>query len=181
MSVKGYQITSNLEDIPFEVLKLYYESAQKRMADYHQEAINTTDRSYKLLGVYLSVITLMYGYLYTKWDEVEHLTALLFIAVGFTVATVFILLVISPRYYMPLGRSPKEMKLDVYIQYLKQEKYSDEDKLKYILRDELKVLQDAIEEQYKKNGRRTFLFACSLLSAVTGILSSAFFFFSLFQ
>ena len=156
------------------ILKLYYESAQKRMGDYHKQANDTTDRAYKLITVYIGILTLLCGYLYVNWAITPSIMAIFALAIGIALATAFILVIILPRLYVPLGRSPKELQPEVYAQYFAQSTdLPDEKRLKLILKDELEMLQGCIDVQERKNKNRTFLFTLSLLSALCGIIASA--------
>lgn len=173
MENKEFRISSNLEDIPMDVFKLYYENAQHRMADFHQQANDTTNRAYQLITVFVGILSLLCGYLYTNWEISKPIMAILAIAIGLAISTCIILKIIFPRLYIPLGRSPKELQIDYYAQFLKQENYTDDIKLKFIIKDELQILQTSINSQREKNERRTFLFTLSLIAAICGILASA--------
>lgn len=165
--------TNSLKYLSTDILKLYYENAQKRMADYHQQANDTTDRAYKLIAVYLGVFTILCSYLYVNWQITNIIMAILALTIGLGIAIGFILKIILPRTYYPLGRSPKELQPETYAKYFEQSDCSeDESKLKHILRDELGVLQEAIDAQAIKNNRRTFLFTLSFISAICGIIAS---------
>ena len=175
METENFRIRSNsIEHLSTDILKLYYESAQKRMGDYHKQANDTTDRSYKLITVYIGILTLLCGYLYVNWAITPSIMAIFALAIGIALATAFILVIILPRLYVPLGRSPKELQPEVYAQYFAQSTdLPDEKRLKLILKDELEMLQGCIDVQERKNKNRTFLFTLSLLSALCGISASA--------
>ena len=164
---------SSLDHLSIDVLQLYYNSAQKRMEDYHKQANDTTDRAYKLISVYLGVLTLLCGYLYVNWEITKPIMAILALAIGLGIATGIVLRILLPRTYIPLGRSPKELQPESYAQYFSQfNDYTDEKKLKHILKDELKTLQDSIDNQATKNKGRTFLFTLSFIFAISGIIAS---------
>ena len=175
METENFRIRSNsIEHLSTDILKLYYESAQKRMGDYHKQANDTTDRAYKLITVYIGILTLLCGYLYVNWAITPSIMAIFALAIGIVLATAFILVIILPRLYVPLGRSPKELQPEVYAQYFAQSTdLPDEKRLKLILKDELEMLQGCIDVQERKNKNRTFLFTLSLLSALCGIIASA--------
>lgn len=174
METENFRISSNsIEHLSTDILKLYYESAQKRMGDYHKQANDTTDRAYKLITVYIGILTLLCGYLYVNWAITPSIMAIFALAIGIALATAFILVIILPRLYVPLGRSPKELQPEVYAQYFAQSTdLPDEKRLKLILKDELEMLQGCIDVQERKNKNRTFLFTLSLLSALCGIIAS---------
>ena len=98
--------------------------------------------------------------------------AIFALAIGIDLATAFILVIILPRLYVPLGRSPKELQPEVYAQYFAQSTdLPDEKRLKLILKDELEMLQGCIDVQERKNKNDTFLFTLSLLSALCAIIA----------
>ncbi len=155
------------------VLQLYYESAQKRMADYHQQANDTTNRAYQLISVYMGVLTLLCGYIFINFGLSATVVSIVILAAGIAIGLVYLLRIILPRLYMPLGRSPVEMKSAEYVAYFGQHaEFNDEQRLKIIIKDELNVLQQSIVWQAEKNNRRTKMFASSLWSAIIGIVLS---------
>lgn len=169
-----------VQHLPMEVLNLYYDSMQQRMADLHEQYNGTTERGYKLSGIYIGAISLLCGYIYINWDMANHaIVASMALAAGLGVGLLFLFLIVFPRYYMPRGRNLKELNPNGYARYFGsfgENEPTDKGKLKHILMDEINMLQDSIEAQTIKNRKRTFLFASSLMSAFAGILLSFLFF-----
>lgn len=174
MGTKNFKINNtSIDHLSIEILKLYYESAQDRIHDYHKQANDTTNRAYQLIAVYIGVLSLLCKYLYVNWDITTPIMAILALTLGTALATIVIFAIIFPRLYVPLGRSPKELQPEMYAQYFAQNKsISDEMKLKQVLKDELEILQLSIDTQGRKNKKRTFLFTLSLLFAICGIIAS---------
>lgn len=166
--------------LPMEVLHLYYDSMQQRMADLHEQYNGTTERGYKLSGIYIGAISLLCGYIYINWDMTNQaIVASMALAAGLGVGLWFLFLIVFPRCYMPRGRNLKELNPNGYARYfgsLGENEPTDKDKWKHVLIDEINVLQNTIEIQTIKNRKRTFLFAFSLISAFAGILLSFLFF-----
>ena len=47
-----YKVNNNTVFLlSLDILKLNYDNAQKRMADYHQQARETTERAYKVIAI----------------------------------------------------------------------------------------------------------------------------------
>lgn len=167
-----YQITSEaMLTLSMDVLKLYYDTAQKRMADYHQQARETTERAYKLIGIYVTVLTLLSAYLYTNWVLAWSSFAVLSLLLGFCSATIFMLNLIFPRDYMPLGRSVADLKPNEYAATFDDD-IDSEMQMRCILRDEINMLENAIQWQGERNKYRTRLFGHSLKSIILGIILS---------
>ena len=55
-------------NLSLDVLKFYYDSMQKRMNDYYQQARDTTERGYKVIGIYVTLLIALCAYLYTNWE-----------------------------------------------------------------------------------------------------------------
>lgn len=53
-------------NLSLDVLKFYYDSMQKRMNDYYQQARDTTERGYKVIGIYVTLLIALCAYLYTN-------------------------------------------------------------------------------------------------------------------
>ena len=59
-----YQIANGaMMTLSLDVLKLYYDIAQKRLSDYHLQARETTERAYKVIAIYVNVSSMNYNYL----------------------------------------------------------------------------------------------------------------------
>lgn len=172
--------TESMLNLSLEVLKFYYESMQKRMTDLREQYNGTTERGYKLTGIYIGVITLLCSYIYMNWDITDNaVVASMTLAAGLGVGLLFLFFIIFPRYYMPMGRNLNELNPNGYAQYfssLGENEPAAGDKLKHILKDEINALQDTIVTQTIQNRKRTFMFAFSLISTFIGIFLSFFFF-----
>lgn len=168
-----YQIsTESMLNLSLEVLKFYYESMQKRMNDYHQQARDTTERGYKVISIYATLLIALCTYLYTNWELTAVGFALLSLLIGTAISTTCMLKVLLPRDYMPLGRSAEELNPNGYASSFGDETSSNM-QMKCILRDEINKLEDRIQWQGKRNIHRTRLFSFSLKSIMTSILVSA--------
>lgn len=167
-----YQITNEtMITLSLDVLKLYYDTAQKRMADYHQQARETTERAYKLIGIYVTLLTLLSAYLYTNWVLSWGSFAVLSLLLGTCLSTIFMLRLIFPRDYMPLGRTVSDLQPNEYAASFEDDT-DNEMQMRCILRDEINMLEYAIQWQGERNRYRTRLFSHSLKSIVIGIILS---------
>ena len=105
-----YQIsTDSMLNLSLDVLKFYYDSMQKRMNDYYQQARDTTERGYKVIGIYVTLLIALCAYLYTNWELTAVGFALLSLLIGTAISTTCMLMVLLPRKYMPLGKSAEEL------------------------------------------------------------------------
>lgn len=43
--------------LSLDIIKFYHDSAQKRLSDHREQEKNTTERGYKLLSIYLGIVT----------------------------------------------------------------------------------------------------------------------------
>lgn len=115
-----YQIANGaMMTLSLDVLKLYYDIAQKRLSDYHLQARETTERAYKVIAIYVTVLTLLSAYLYTNWHLTWKSFAILSLLAGACLATIFMIKLIFPRDYMPLGRTVSDLKPNEYAASLK--------------------------------------------------------------
>lgn len=158
--------------LSLDILKFYHESAQKRLSDHRDQEKNTTERGYKLLSIYLGILTGLISYIYIHWNiENPIILSLLALAIGTLSASICMMKVIFPRLYIPLGRKPSEFKPNQMAPCLKEVK--DDIQYKAILAGELSVLEDAINKQEKYNRRRTKLFSISFILIIAGIIASS--------
>lgn len=173
MEKESYRITDDsMLTLSLEVLKFYYDNALKRLSDFHQQAKDTTERGYKLIAIYVSLLTLECAYLYTNWEVNAACMAIVAILAGTVIATMCMLFVILPRPYVPLGRDLYELQPNEYASAFGNNTKSEMQQ-KCILRDELGVMQDAISQQEQFNKRRTLLFGLSLIAILAGVIASA--------
>ncbi len=168
-----YQIsTESMLNLSLDVLKFYYDSMQKRMNDYYQQARDTTERGYKVIGIYVTLLIALCAYLYTNWELTAVGFALLSLLIGTAISTTCMLMVLLPRKYMPLGKSAEELIPNEYASSFGDKTPSDM-QMKCILRDEINTLEYCIQWQGECNIHRTRLFSFSLKSIMTSILVSA--------
>lgn len=173
MEKGNYRITDeSMLNLSLEVLKFYYDNALKRLSDFHQQAKDTTERGYKLIAIYVSLLTLECAYLYTNWQTNAACMAILAMLIGTVLATGCMLAVILPRLYIPLGRDLTELQPNEYANSF-GDSTKKEMQQKCILRDELGIMQGSINIQEKLNARRTRLFSLSLIAILIGVISSA--------
>lgn len=161
---------STLKVLPIEVIKLYYEMGLVRFNDFRDKEAQATDRGYKLISLYLGIITALSSYIYIKWSELkDELFPLMALLIGTSLASAFILMVILPRNYMPKGRKPSEYIPNEMAKALKD---INDDTIKYkcILSKELNELEKVINEQSKYNKKRTRLFEFSFIIEILGVL-----------
>lgn len=174
----NYRITDDsLKWLSLEALKFYYESLQLRFSDSAQMAKSLTERAYKLISIYISLITLECGYLYSQWSTSEGLLPIIIMAIGTAFALGFMLVVITPEHYTPQGRTFDELNPNGYAAAFEDFPES-ETQQKYILRDEIQVISDSIERQDLCERKRTNYFRLSLTAVSIGLLAAALVFLS---
>ena len=179
MEEKKFAITDeSMIVLSLDVLKLYHEKVQKRLDYYSQQAKDTTERGYKLIGFYISLLTIGTGYLYTHWDYEADSWAILAITLGTMVATIFMLIIIFPRLAISVGRSLDELQPNENAQAFQKANTGSRLQMKCILQDEINMLQVGIDIQKKNNRRRISYFKWSLLSISAGLVLSAVIFFA---
>lgn len=158
--------------LSLDIIKFYHESAQKRLSDHRDQEKNTTERGYKLISIYLGVVTALVSYIYIHWNiENPVIQSLLAIVMGTMLAAICMMKVIFPRLHIPLGRKPSEFTPNQMAPHLKGIK--DDIQYKAILAKELSILEDAINKQEKYNRRRTLLFSVSFALIIAGIIASS--------
>lgn len=158
--------------LSLDILKFYHESAQKRLSDHRDQEKNTTERGYKLLSIYLGIVTALISYIYIHWNiENPIIQSLLALAILTFLAAICMMIVVYPRLYIPLGRKPSEFRPNQMAPNLKGVK--DDIQYKAILAKELSVLENAIKEQEKYNRRRAILFSFSFALIIAGIIASS--------
>lgn len=168
-----YQITDEaMVALSLDALKLYYDAAQKRMSDHHLQARETTERAYKVISIYITILTLLSAYLYKNWDLSWSSFAILALLLGSCCATICMLRLIFPRNYMPLGRRASDLQPNEYAASFGNGT-KNEMQMRCILRDEINMLEYAIQWQGEHNRHCTRLFAYSLKAVVAGIIVSA--------
>lgn len=162
----------SIEILSLDIIKFYHESAQKRLSDHREQEKNMTERGYKLISIYLGIVTALISYIYVHWDIGNSvILSLLALVAGTLLAAVSMMIVILPRKYIPLGRKPSELKPNEMAPCLKGCK--DDIQYKSILAKELSALEDAIKKQEKYNKRRTILFSWSFAFIIAGIIASS--------
>lgn len=93
-----YEINNeSIRTLSLDVLKFYYDLAQKRMNDYHQQARDTTERGYKIIGIYTALLTALCAYLYANWEPTKVSFSILSLLIGTAIATICMLIVLLPR------------------------------------------------------------------------------------
>lgn len=161
-----------LNILPIEVIKFYFDLGQVRLNDYRDKETQTTERGYKLITLYIGIITALMSYIYVNWDISNKAIIPLFALLLSTIcAASIILMIILPRLYMPKGRKPSEYKANEIAKALKCVS-NDTDKYKCILSKELNVLEEQIYKQSKFNEKRTRLFKISFYIEIIGVAIS---------
>lgn len=158
--------------LSMDVLKFYYGTVQKRMEDYHRQAGETTERAYKVIAIYVTLLTLLCAYVFTYNNPSWHQLPVWILLTGTATSTFWMLKVIMPRSYMPLGRTVSELQPNEYAQSFtdNEESVDDDIQMRCILRDEINQLEYAIRWQEEVNNRRTSMFANSLKTILVGIV-----------
>ena len=172
---KTYQVTTESAFLlSLDVLKLFYDSAQKRMSDYQQQAGETTERAYKVIAIYATLLTLLCAYVFAHPAAGWQMLPVWLLLAGTGISTAFMLKVVMPRHYMPLGHTLGEMQPNTYAADFTTdgESVDDDMQMRLILRDELNQLEYSIRWQEQSNIRRTRLFGWSLKAVFSGILAS---------
>lgn len=169
-----YKITDeNLMKLSLEVIKFFHESMKERLKDLIQTSRDTTERSYKLISIYIGLITFGLGYLYANLDFNATCYAIITLLAGIIRATYYILLVLLPRTYMPMGRNFQELQPNEYANGWDEEvAKKTELQQKLILRNEIISLNNAIETQHQSNIKRVEQYRHSLNSTIWGIVAS---------
>lgn len=160
--------------LSLDVLKLFYDSAQKRLADYQQQATETTERAYKLIAIYATLLSLLCAYVFTRPTAGWQMLPVWLLLAGTAFSAAFMLKVIMPRDYMPLGHTVSEMQPNTYANDFTEdgESVADETQMRLVLRDELNLLEYSIRWQEGVNSRRVRLFGWSLKAIFFGILAA---------
>ncbi len=163
--------------LSLDVLKLFHENARKRMEDYHKQASETTERAYKIIAIYATLLTLLCAYIFTHPSPLWQMLPVYLLLAGTAISTALMLAVIHPRNYMPLGRKLGESQPNEYAQCFAvenggKESVDDDMQMRLILRDELNMLERAIHWQEKTNIRRVSLFGAALKAIFAGILAA---------
>ena len=163
--------------LSLDILKLNYDNAQKRMADYHQQARETTERAYKVIAIYATLLTVLCAYVFTHQAWVWQMLPVWLLLGGATLSTILMIKVIFPRDYMPLGRSVSQLQPNEYarnftLENNDQESVDDDMQMRLFLRDELNQLEIAICWQEEVNSYRAKLFGWSLRGIFYGMLAA---------
>ena len=160
--------------LSLDVLKLFHENARKRMEDYHKQASETTERAYKIIAIYATLLTLLCAYIFTHPSISSQMLPVYLLFVGTAVSTILMLMVIHPRNYMPLGSTVKDAQPNEYAADFTTdgESVGDDIQMRLILRDELNLLEYSIRWQEQVNIRRVRLFGWSLRFILYGILAA---------
>ena len=167
-----YKITKESAfTLSLSVLKFYYETAQNRMSDYHKQAGDTTERAYKVIAIYVSLLTLLCAYLFSHGQPAWGLLPVWLLLVGCACATFYMVQVIMPRDYMPLGRRVRDLQPNEYALSFsaEEEPTPDETQMRCILCDEINMLEESIRWQEERNAQRTRFFGISLKFMLAGI------------
>lgn len=160
--------------LSLDVLKLFYDNAQKRLADYQKQANDTTERAYKTLAIYATLLTLLCAYVFTHPDLAWRTVPVWFLLAGTAMSTFWMMKVVMPRNYMPLGNTVSDSQPNEYAQSFTEdgESASDDIQMRLVLRDELNQLEYSIRWQEQTNNRRVRLFGRSLRSILCGICAA---------
>ena len=160
--------------LSLDVLKLFYDNAQKRLADYQKQANDTTERAYKTLAIYATLLTLLCAYVFTHPDLAWRTVPVWFLLAGTALSTFWMMKVVMPRDYMPLGNTVKDSQPNEYaVSFTTDGESSDDDmQMRLVLRDELNQLEQSIRWQEQVNSRRVRLFGRSLKSILYGICAA---------
>lgn len=153
--------------LSLDILKLNYDNARCRMADYHQQARETTERAYKAIAIYATLLTLLCAYIFAHPDWTWQMLPVWLLLAGTTASTLLMMKVVMPRDYIPLGRKVGELQPNEYAKsFIKdndgQESIDDDMQMRLLLRDELNQLEKGIDWQEEVNSRRARLFGWSL-------------------
>lgn len=166
--------TESVFHLSLEILKLFYDNAQKRLADYQKQASDTTERAYKTLAIYATLLTLLCAYVFTHPALTWQTLPVWLLLVGTALSTFWMMRVVMPRDYMPLGNTVSYSQPNEYANSFTAdgEPVSDDTQIRIVLRDELNQLECAIRWQEQKNIRRVRLFKRSILSVIYGIIAA---------
>lgn len=156
--------------LSIEVLNYYRDRLQKRMEIYSKQADDMRERGYKLISIFITLLTVVLSFIFYRQSLDECTAAMAILAISTTVSIILMYLVILPRTYYPQGRSLEELQPNRYAQAFS--KTPDNEQIRWVLRDELNMQQDALLNQCRLNGNRVFWFKAALWVMMIGAMLS---------
>lgn len=175
--INPYKMTwEGANTLSIEFLQSCYSSMQQRMSDYHEQSTMITERAYKLLSINVTILTLLCAYIYTFKDFAIHLIPSLALTFSICFSIYYLLRIVLPRDYMPLGRTLEQLQVNEYANHFNSEDKSPEIQLRSLLYNEINELEYSIKWQEQNNSHRISLFSKSLYSIIVGLIASAVFF-----
>ena len=149
----------NFEKIDKDLMKFYFEQAEKSLKSTLELADKISVRAYALLAVIVPVLSIIFSYLSKNYFGTELLSCqllgllwLLFIPVG--ISFVLLVKVVFPKDYYQLGREPKYI---VKKEYYDNPEYPKEESYKLMLSYELENYQYRISYMDNINNSRVKL------------------------
>ena len=171
---KGY---SQLSDeatgiISIEILNYCHAQLQKRMEDYHSQANSTTDKAYKQIAVYISILSILTSFIFYHQTFDIYTLSTSILALSTLFAIIIMMIIIMPRLYYPLGKTLDELQPNEYAKCFKD--INEDEQYKWFLSNEICSLEVIIKKQGEYNNRRTRLFKTALVIMLAGIIIAAF-------
>lgn len=114
------------EDLSVEAAKLIFQQSEKRFLDTVENHKNITTRAYTMLSIIITVLSVLITFFAARLVSISDTNlASVIIACAVVVAAIwcFVLLVqlIFPRRYMAPGSEPKNLMMENYLSYPKEE------------------------------------------------------------
>lgn len=155
-----------------KLVEWYYNQAFARHNDLIRIESIITERGYTLLTIYLAVLTASVGYILTHLtvkDDLAITAGGLAIIVFSTIATAYIYQVIKPHPIYLSGKDPDKFNIPLYLDYFKN---YPTNQFNQVICDELRDLQNKIDNQESINLKRVRLTSLSIRFMLFGIFVS---------
>lgn len=164
-----------LKTLNQDLIEFYHQEASKRLEDSIRVESLITERGYILFGMYFAIETATIGYILTHLSTQNDLPVTyggLAVIVFTTIAIAYIIQVIKPHEFYAPGRKPDDLNIPQYADYFEQNENIDQKK--FVLIDELTVLQSKISSQQELNDERTDLTKKSIYFLIFGSFIAVF-------
>lgn len=164
-----------LKTLSQDLIEFYHQEASKRLEDNVRVESLITERGYILFGMYFAIETATIGYILTHLSTQNDLPVTyggLAIIVFTTIAIAYIIQVIKPHAFYVPGREPNDLQISQYANYFAQD--TSINQKKFVLIDELVVLQGKISSQQELNDKRTELTKKSIYFLIFGSFIAVF-------
>ena len=167
----------NVKDIDKDLIKFYFDQAEKSLKSTLELADKISVRAYALLAVVIPILTLILSYLSKNYFGTELLSCQLLgllwlVLIAVIISFGFLVYVVFPKDYYQLGREPKYI---VKNEYYDNPEYPKEASYKLMLSYELENYQYRISYMDKMNNDRVksikIAFQVSMVAFIGFVLS----------